>query len=282
MASSAQELLGVNKALDRLERRIETYRAFLLEMSRDRHPSGDIEKIAITDGEVETVEALIIRLSKRSTGARPVKREWEAMHPYCSRNERKDLGKWSDQNYEYFRWSLLWIQKTRAYVEYLSGLQNAEAEPRHAKAKITNQTIAIEAPQYDIAISFAGEDRAHARILANRLRSLDLLVFYDEYEQASLWGRDLYTHLSDIYQNRARYCLMLISENYAKKLWTKRERESAQARAFRESSEYILPLRLDDTVLPGVEETVGYLDLRSTTYEEVVRLLVEKLKHKNI
>jgi hypothetical protein len=71
---------------------------------------------------------------------------------------------------------------------------------------------------------------------------------------------------------------MFISANYARKLWTKRERESAQARAFRENREYILPLRLDNTSLPGIEDTVGYIDLNTTSHEDVVRLLTEKLR----
>jgi hypothetical protein len=131
---------------------------------------------------------------------------------------------------------------------------------------------------YDVALSFAGEDRDHARRIAELLRVRGFSVFFDENEQATLWGRNLYTHLSDVYQNKARYCLMFISVHYASKLWTKRERDAAQARAFRESREYILPLRLDDTALPGIEETVGYIDLRNTPAEEVVGLLTEKLR----
>jgi hypothetical protein len=135
-----------------------------------------------------------------------------------------------------------------------------------------------EGPQYDVALSFAGEDRSHARRIAELVRATGLTVFYDEYEQAALWGRNLYSHLSDVYQNKAKYCLMFISSNYARKLWTKRERESAQARAFRENREYILPLRLDDTALPGLEDTIGYVDLRNTPPEEIVELLIEKLR----
>jgi hypothetical protein len=70
---------------------------------------------------------------------------------------------------------------------------------------------------------------------------------------------------------------MFISVNYAAKLWTKREREAAQARAFRESREYILPLRLDDTVIPGLDETVAYIDLRTVPDEEVARLVQKKI-----
>lgn len=275
MASSIQELLGLTKALDRLEARIKSYRAILLDKSLGRSVEATNEDDAISTGEVETVEALIRRFARRVTEDEPAESEWEPLHPYCSRNEEKKKN-WADQNYEYFRWALLWIQKTRTYLEYLSGLQAAEGEPRGGG--MGPSSTGGETPKYDVTLSFAGEDRIHARKIAELLRNDGFSVFYDEYEQATLWGRNLYSHLSDVYQNRARYCLMFISANYARKLWTKRERESAQARAFRESSEYILPLRLDNTSLPGIEDTVGYIDLNSMAHEDVVRLLTEKLR----
>ncbi len=276
MASSVQELAGLTKALDRLDARIKAYRAILLDMSLGHSVKATNEDAAISAGEVETVEALVRRFARRVTGADPAEAEWEPLHPYCSRNEDKNRGSWADQNYEYFRWALLWLQKTRMYLEYVSGIQAAEGEPR--RFGIAASSAEAETPWYDVALSFAGEDREHARKIAELLREQGFSVFFDEYEQATLWGRNLYSHLSDVYQNRARYCLMFISSNYARKLWTKRERESAQARAFRESREYILPLRLDDTSLPGIEDPVGYIDLTKTSHNEVVRLLAEKLR----
>jgi hypothetical protein len=132
-------------------------------------------------------------------------------------------------------------------------------------------------PTYDIAISFAGEDRPVAEKLASSLVTKGLNVFYDEYEQANLWAKDLYVHLSKIYKDEAKYCLMLVSEHYAKKQWTNHERRAAQARAFSESREYILPLRLDDAAVDGVLDTVGYLDYRKTTVEKIVETVVEKV-----
>ena len=276
MPSSVQEISGLSKALDRLEARIKAYRTILLDMSLGRSVRATNEDDAISVGEVETVEALVRRLARRLTGAEPDRSEWEPMHPYCSRNEDKDKDGWAEQNYEYFRWALLWLQKTRTYLEYMGGIQSAEGDPQRERRSATD--VDAEIPEYDVALSFAGEDREHAKKIADLLRDQKFSVFYDEYEQATLWGRNLYTHLSDVYQNRARFCLMFISANYAQKLWTKRERESAQARAFKESREYILPLRLDSTSIPGIEDTVGYIDLAHSTHEHVVELLVEKLR----
>ena len=131
--------------------------------------------------------------------------------------------------------------------------------------------------EYDVALSFAGEDRKYAEELAVLLNSGGYKPFYDEYEQAVLWGKNLYVHLSSVYKDKARFCVVFLSEYYAKKLWTRHELESAQARAFEENKEYILPVRLDDTEIPGILPTVMYLDLRQVSIQEVYQALVQKL-----
>jgi Uncharacterized protein containing a TIR (Toll-Interleukin 1-resistance) domain len=131
--------------------------------------------------------------------------------------------------------------------------------------------------KYDIAVSFAGEDRSIVEKFVNALAANDISVFYDSWEQAQLWGKDLYQHLDMIYQQAAQYCVIFISENYVKKAWTKHELRSAQARAFQQNSEYILPIKLDDTELPGLPSTIAYIDLRNTSIEEIVNSLSEKI-----
>jgi len=131
--------------------------------------------------------------------------------------------------------------------------------------------------EYDIALSFAGEDREYVDTVAYLLKKNDINVFYDKYEETELWGKDLYEHLSDVYKNKAKYTIIFISEYYAKKLWTNHERKSAQARAFNERHEYILPARFDDTEIVGIHETIGYIDLRYKNPNEFVSLIIQKL-----
>ena len=71
---------------------------------------------------------------------------------------------------------------------------------------------------------------------------------------------------------------MVISHSYRDKQWTNHERKAAQARAFSQNKEYILPLKLDDTEIPGLNETIGYVDFRTSDSDEVVMLLKNKLK----
>ena len=131
--------------------------------------------------------------------------------------------------------------------------------------------------KYDVALSFAGEDRQYAKALADLLKTNNYSCFYDENQLANLWGKNLYDYLSSIYKDKALYCVMFLSQHYERKLWTNHERQAAQARAFQENREYLLPVRLDDTEIPGIPPTVGYLDLRSMTIKEVYEALIMKL-----
>ncbi|MBV9711747.1 MAG: TIR domain-containing protein [Ktedonobacteraceae bacterium] len=131
--------------------------------------------------------------------------------------------------------------------------------------------------EYDIALSVAGEDRAYAEAPARELKRRNIRYFYDDEEKHVLWGKNLYPYFSDLYQNRAHYCVIFISTHYASKRWTGHELEAAQARAFRENEEYILPIRLDNTQLPGILPTVSYLEWPPETAETVADILVRKL-----
>src|SRR5258708_3364727 len=106
--------------------------------------------------------------------------------------------------------------------------------------------------KYHVALSFAGEDRAYVDAVAKALQKAGVRVFYDRFEDTSLWGKDLYVYLTEIYQERALYTVVFVSEAYKKKLWTNHERKAAQAKAFSDSKEYILPAFFDRSIeIPG-------------------------------
>ena len=114
---------------------------------------------------------------------------------------------------------------------------------------------------YDIALSFAGEDRVYVEEVAHILDISGVAVFYDRFEEADLWGKNLYEHLQEIYCDKATYTIIFCSKHYESKVWTNHERRSAQERALKSNKEYILPVRFDDTSIPGVNDNVAYLDL---------------------
>lgn len=130
---------------------------------------------------------------------------------------------------------------------------------------------------YDVAVSFAGEDKSYVEDVAKRLKESGVRLFYYEDVLAETWGRNLVDFLSEIYNRRARYALVFISKHYVAKKWTNLERQSAQDRALEQASPYILPVRLDDSELPGLHSTIAYVDARRLGIDELVQLVLQKL-----
>lgn len=129
--------------------------------------------------------------------------------------------------------------------------------------------------KWDVAISYAGEDSAIVDPIVSRLRREGLRVFYAKWDEivAYLFGKDLVIELPRIYQEEAGYCVVFISEAYARSMWTRLELRNSLARAL-ETDGYVLPIRLDDAKLAGLSSTVSYLDARpGNPYAEPSRLV---------
>lgn len=94
----------------------------------------------------------------------------------------------------------------------------------------------------------------------------------------TLWGKDLYQYFHNLYSQRALYCIVILSKAYIDKLWTRHELQAAQERVFKEKSDYILPIRLDDTPIPGIPVTIGYLDARDLDISYIAELVLEKVR----
>jgi hypothetical protein len=144
-------------------------------------------------------------------------------------------------------------------------------------AAIPSAMLAKLQQSYDVVLSFAGEDRKYVHAVAKSLRSRGVKVFYDTFEQAALWGKDLAEHLDSIFQHAGKYCVIFISKAYAEKMWAGHERRSSLARALRQQGEYILPARFDDTELEGIRHTTAYISLSDIKPARLSRIILEKL-----
>ena len=131
---------------------------------------------------------------------------------------------------------------------------------------------------YDVALSFAGEDRAIAQEIARSLNDRNIRKdFTTDLRKAASGGRISMIILPRFILTRAMFCLMIISRHYPGNSSTIHERQHAQARAFTEDKEYILPVRLDDTEVPGIASTVAYIDYRTSSAKKIAELLERKL-----
>lgn len=133
---------------------------------------------------------------------------------------------------------------------------------------------------YDVALSYASEDRAYVAGVADALRRRGVPLFYDRHQQRLLWGKDLAEHLRKVYGGQSRFVVLFVSRHYAVKTWTIEESRIAVARAIRQKGEEcLLPARFDDTEIPGLSPTLAYVDCRRITPDRLASLIVQKLGH---
>lgn len=151
--------------------------------------------------------------------------------------------------------------------------------PEHTEAEKPTVSVDPESIEFDVAISFAGPQRALAERLATIVRDAGYVPFFDGFYPSQLWGKDLIAFFDEIYRKKAKYCVIFISQDYCDRIWTNHERKSAQARALQEKGkEYLLPIRIDDSELPGLVPTIGYLSIDDYSVEQIAEMLIEKLK----
>jgi hypothetical protein len=159
-----------------------------------------------------------------------------------------------------------------------SGQQTGEATPQREPVESRRKrNRAKAARQYDVALSFAGEDREYVARVAERLKALNVSVFYDDFEKINLWGKDLTTHLADVYGKQSRFVVIFASKHYAAKAWPNHERAVALSRQFAGDRDRVLPVRFDNTEVPGMPSSVSYLDLRVLSPDKLAELIRQKV-----
>ena len=134
---------------------------------------------------------------------------------------------------------------------------------------------------YDVAVSFAGDVRSTVEEFIAELKQLGLSVFYDFDQQAQLWGTDVRVKLADVYANDALFMIVFLSESYPERDWTDFELSIGKEAAEKRTTDYLLPLKLDDVNVVGVKSTIGYVDLREVGIKRAAELLAEKVETAN-
>jgi DNA-binding beta-propeller fold protein YncE len=131
--------------------------------------------------------------------------------------------------------------------------------------------------EYDIAISYASENREIITKIAEKLKENNIRVFYDEYEKIKLWGKNLSTFFQQIYGEKSFLVLVFVSKEYSIKDWTNFEFTIARDTAKTKKTEFILPVRLDNTPFVGLPRDIAYLDLTNEGIDGIVKAVVSKI-----
>ena len=159
-------------------------------------------------------------------------------------------------------------------VERLFGpFAEATESSNKKKADSTERRIV-----HDVAISYASEQIEYAQKVAEILRVKGIRVFFDKFFETKMWGKELADYLLKVYYKESRYCMIFISKDYVSKAWPTYELKCAIARSIESMGEYILPVRFDDSEVPGLIPTIKYLKANERTPQQIADMFMEKLK----
>jgi len=155
---------------------------------------------------------------------------------------------------------------------------------------------------FDVAISYASEDRLYVEECAISLARENVKVFYDRFEDIKLWGKDLIVQLEEVFKEKAKCSVIFISKHYInkiKKALQQKEEEisspiltelqSALERALQEKKEYILFVKLDEsqiselfgvTKVPPSIARIKYIDVQKEGIiaSKLAQMIYEKLE----
>jgi hypothetical protein len=86
---------------------------------------------------------------------------------------------------------------------------------------------------YDVALTFAGEDRPFAEAMRDHLEGFGHTVFYDFAEQHRILAQDVEAYLAPIYRSGSRYVVAVLGPRYGEKRWTLFEADQYKDRVSR-------------------------------------------------
>lgn len=131
---------------------------------------------------------------------------------------------------------------------------------------------------FDAALSFAPEDQKHAHAIAAQLKQEGLRVFDDGDHLAWRWGKSA-EQLHDAYGPRSQYMIPLVSKHYLQNSQSYFAFGIAKCEERTRGVEFILPVRIDDSVIPGLNDGRECLSLDEHSVEQIVAIFNEKRGH---
>lgn len=136
---------------------------------------------------------------------------------------------------------------------------------------------------WDFAISFAGENRALAKAIADLLEVMDCTVFFDEYYETNYLGTAWAKQFAEIFGVNSRYVVCLLDEHHARKIWPTFERDCFTPRV---DENAVIPIYLDDTLFAGIPKDIVGIDFKGydpsdteAITDRIVYRLEEKLRN---
>ncbi|MCP5134876.1 MAG: TIR domain-containing protein [Gammaproteobacteria bacterium] len=134
--------------------------------------------------------------------------------------------------------------------------------------------------RFKIALSFPGEYRDFVKQIATRLA--DQVgrdqVLYDEYYEAEFARPDLDTYLQRLYHDESELIAVFLCADYERKDWCGLEWRAIRDLIKKRQVSTVMPLRFDNTEIPGLFSTDGYVWIGGRSPQEIADLILQRLQ----
>ena len=133
--------------------------------------------------------------------------------------------------------------------------------------------------RFRIALSFPGEHRDFVEQVATRLadRVGRDRVLYDKYYEAEFARPDLDAYLQRLYHDESELIAVFLCADYARKDWCGLEWRAIRDLIKKRQASTIMPLRVDNTEIPGLFSTDGYVWIGGRSPQEIADLILQRL-----
>lgn len=136
--------------------------------------------------------------------------------------------------------------------------------------------------EYDVAVSFAGAQRAYVEQFVEACRQRGLAVFYDRDMAVAYWGRNFIYEFRRVYGgSAARFVMPFLSAEYLATPYPQDEFAAAVEQVFRrEGQTYLLPVVVGDVAIPPelLSPAIGWLRADDHTPAQLAEMTVQRLE----
>ncbi len=141
-------------------------------------------------------------------------------------------------------------------------------------------TITARQKRFRVALSFPGERREFVEQVATRLAASvgRERVLYDKYYEAEFARIDLDTYLQQLYHEQSELIAVFLCADYERKEWCGLEWRAIRDLIKRRQASTVMPFRFDNTEIPGLFSTDGYVSIDDRTPEDIADRILERLR----
>ena len=133
--------------------------------------------------------------------------------------------------------------------------------------------------RFRIALSFPGERRPFVERVAECLADAvgRESVLYDGFYEGEFARPDLDTYLQRLYHQESELIAVFLCAEYQEKEWCGLEWRAVRDLIKRRKSDAVMPLRFDDTEIPGLFSTDGYVWIGERSPREVADVILQRM-----